>query len=253
MKKVKVILVIVLIPIFMISTTACNKYFYKNDDTSTSSKRITHEDVKKKVINEATEYLKKNYPDDKFTFVSAASPNWADNYYKVGFKTKKYNNKQVIVYGCSSDKQDDDGFTIYTYSDDYYQYYMNEDAEKYFYDLSKKYFDEDIVIKVAFPTSLGFTKAIKIKETFAENFKDGCVNIYLYVFSEKKHDEIKNKFKSFLNCLIDNNIYTSVTYVHINNLSYIRRKNIDYIIDNSERYNIERYDYSTYNGVIKEY
>ena len=80
----------------------------------------------------AREYLKKNYPDDNFTFVSAASPNWADNYYEVGFKTEKYNNQQVMVYGSSSDKKDEDGFTIYTYSDDYYQYYMKDDAEEYF-------------------------------------------------------------------------------------------------------------------------
>lgn len=98
---------------------------------------MTTEDVKERVINQATEYLKKNYPDDKFTFISAASPNWADNYYKVGFKTEKYDNQQVMVYGSSSDKEDEDGFTIYTYSDDYYQYYMKDDAEKYFSKIEK--------------------------------------------------------------------------------------------------------------------
>ena len=95
MKRGKRLLAILLVLILSVSTAGCSKFAQQNQSSSntTSSKRITHEDVKKKVINEASEYLKKNYPDDNFTFVSAASPNWADNYYKVGFKTEKYNNQ----------------------------------------------------------------------------------------------------------------------------------------------------------------
>ena len=144
MKRGKRLLAILLVLILSVSATACSKPIQQSGNTSetTSSKKMTLEDVKKRVINEASEYLKKNYPDDNFTFVSAASPNWADNYYKVGFKTEKYDNQEVIVYGSP---KDEDGFTIYTYSDDYYKYYMKDDAEKYFYDLSKEYIGEDIV------------------------------------------------------------------------------------------------------------
>lgn len=107
MKKKKRLLAILLAVILSVSATACSKPIQQSGNTSetTSSKRITPEDVKERVINQAGEYLKKNYPDNNFTFISAASPNWADNYYKVGFKTEKYNNQQVMVYGSLSDKK----------------------------------------------------------------------------------------------------------------------------------------------------
>ena len=252
MKKKKRLLAILLAVILSVSATACSKPIQQSGSTSetTSSKRITPEDVKERVINQATEYLKKNYPDDNFTFISAASPNWADNYYKVGFKTEKYNNQEVIVYGSP---KDEDGFTIYTYSDDYYQYYMKDDAEKYFYDLSKKYLGEDIVVKVTFAKSIGFTKSIKREKTFSQNLKDDSVTISLYIFSEKKQNEIKDDFELLLNCLINNKIYISVSYLCIDHLFYIENKDINYIINNFDRYNIEMNDYSTYKGIIKEY
>ena len=252
MKRGKRLLAILLVLILSVSATACSKPIQQSGNTSetTSSKKMTLEDVKKKVINEASEYLKKNYPDDNFTFVSAASPNWADNYYKVGFKTEKYDNQEVIVYGSP---KDEDGFTIYTYSDDYYKYYMKDDAEKYFYDLSKEYIGEDIVVKVTFAKSIGFTKSIKREKTFSQNLKDDSVTISLYIFSEKKQNEIKDDFELLLNCLINNKIYISVSYLCIDHLFYIENKDINYIINNFDRYNIEMNDYSTYKGIIKEY
>ena len=252
MKRGKRLLAILLVLILSVSATACSKPIQQSGNTSetTSSKKMTLEDVKKRVINEASEYLKKNYPDDNFTFVSAASPNWADNYYKVGFKTEKYDNQEVIVYGSP---KDEDGFTIYTYSDDYYKYYMKDDAEKYFYDLSKEYIGEDIVVKVTFAKSIGFTKSIKREKTFSQNLKDDSVTISLYIFSEKKQNEIKDDFELLLNCLINNKIYISVSYLCIDHLFYIENKDINYIINNFDRYNIEMNDYSTYKGIIKEY
>ena len=252
MKRGKRLLAILLVLILSVSATACSKPIQQSGNTSetTSSKKMTLEDVKKRVINEASEYLKKNYPDDNFTFVSAASPNWADNYYKVGFKTEKYDNQEVIVYGSP---KDEDGFTIYTYSDDYYKYYMKDDAEKYFYDLSKEYIGEDIVVKVTFAKSIGFTKSIKREKTFSQNLKDDSVTISLYIFSEKKQNEIKDDFELLLNCLINNKIYISVSYLCIDHLFYIENKDINYIINNFDRYNIEINDYSTYKGIIKEY
>lgn len=252
MKRGKRLLAILLILILSVSTAGCSKFAQQNQSSSdtTSSKRITHEDVKKKVINEASEYLKKNYPDDNFTFVSIGSTNWAYNYYRLSFKSEKYDNQEVIVYGSP---KDEDGFTIYTYSDDYYQYYMKDDAEKYFYDLSKKYLGEDIVVKVTFAKSIGFTKSIKREKTFSQNLKDDSVTISLYIFSEKKHSDIKDDFELLLNCLIDNKIYISVSYLCIDHLFYIENKDINYIINNFDRYNIEMNDYSTYKGIIKEY
>lgn len=248
----KRLLAILLIVILFVNVTACSKTAQQDGNTSntTSSKRMTTEDVKKKIINEATEYLKKNYPDDKFTFVSIGSTNWAYNYYRLSFKSEKYDNQQVMVYGSLNDESE---VTPYTYSDDYYQYYMKDDAEKYFYDLSKKYLGEDIVVKVIFSKEIGSTQSIKREKTFSQNLKDDSVTISLYIFSEKKQNEIKDDFELLLNCLINNKIYISISYLCIDHLFYIKNKDINYIINNFDRYNIEMNDYSTYKGIIKEY
>ena len=248
----KRLLAILLIVILFVNVTACSKTAQQDGNTSntTSSKRMTTEDVKKKIINEATEYLKKNYPDDNFTFVSIGSTNWAYNYYRLSFKSEKYDNQQFMVYGSLNDESE---VTPYTYSDDYYQYYMKDDAEKYFYDLSKKYLGEDIVVKVIFAKEIGSTQSIKREKTFSQNLKDDSVTISLYIFSEKKQNEIKDDFELLLNCLINNKIYISVSYLCIDHLFYIENKDINYIINNFDRYNIEMNDYSTYKGIIKEY
>lgn len=248
----KRLLAILLIVILFVNVTACSKTAQQDGNTSntTSSKRMTTEDVKERVINQATEYLKKNYPDDNFTFVSIGSTNWAYNYYRLSFKSEKYDNQQVMVYGSLNDESE---VTPYTYSDDYYQYYMKDDAEKYFYDLSKKYLGEDIVVKVIFSKEIGSTQSIKREKTFSQNLKDDSVTISLYIFSEKKHGEIKDDFELLLNCLINNKIYISISYLCIDHLFYIKNKDINYIINNFDRYNIEMNDYSTYKGIIKEY
>lgn len=184
MKRGKRLLAILLVLILSVSTAGCSKFAQQNQSSSdtTSSKKMTLEDVKKRVINEASEYLKKNYPDDNFTFVSIGSTNWAYNYYRLSFKSEKYDNQQFMVYGSLNDESE---VTPYTYSDDYYQYYMKDDAEKYFYDLSKRYLDEDIVVKVIFAKEIGSTQSIKREKTFSENLKDDSVTISLYIFSEK--------------------------------------------------------------------
>lgn len=257
MKKKKRLLAILLAVILSVSATACSNPIQQSGSTSetTSSKRITPEDVKERVINQATEYLKKNYPDDNFTIISAASPNWADNYYKVGFKTEKYNNQQVMVYGSSSDKKDEDGFTIYTYSDDYYQYYMKDDAEKYFYDLSKKYLGEDIVVKVDVQTAFASTKNTDYdySKTFIENYRSTPLFLTVYIFSVNSYEVEKNNIYDLLNTFIDEKISIRLKYIYVKNTSYIINKKIDEIINNIDRYCLEKSDFTTYKGVIKEY
>lgn len=196
MKRGKRLLAILLVLILSVSMAGCSKFAQQNQSSSdtTSSKRITHEDVKKKVINEASEYLKKNYPDDNFTFVSAASPNWADNYYKVGFKTEKYNNQEVIVYGSPKDES---GVTTYTYSDDYYQYYMKEDAEEYFSLKLKKYLENEFVIKVDFFNGIGFTKIVNNNQTCSENIENDNFRCLVYVFPIKNLRMLIIKLKNF--------------------------------------------------------
>lgn len=253
----KRLLAILLIVILFVNVTACSKTAQQDGNASntTSSKRITPEDVKARVINQATEYLKKNYPDDKFTFISAASPNWADNYYKVGFKTEKYDNQQVMVYGSSSDKEDEDGFTIYTYSDDYYKYYMKNDAEEYFSLKLKKYLENEFVIKVRFRDGIGFTKAVNNDQTCTENIENDNFRCLVYVFSNQKFENVDNQIEKFAKEIADNNITVNLYYIYTKQLTTVSKYTTNKIFDEIKSYSLDgdiTFKYSTYDGVVNK-
>ena len=255
MKKKKRLLAILLAVILSVSATACSKPIQQSGNTSetTSSKRITHEDVKKKVINEASEYLKKNYPDDNFTFVSAASPNWADNYYKVGFKTEKYDNQEVIVYGSPKDES---GVTTYTYSDDYYKYYMKDDAEEYFSLKLKKYLENEFVIKVDFFDGIGFTKAVNNNQTCAENIENDNFRCLVYIFSNQEFKNVGNQIEKFTKEIADNNITITLYYIYTKQLTTVSKYTTNKIFDEIESYSLDGNItpmYSTYDGVVNKY
>ena len=255
MKRGKRLLAILLVLILSVSTAGCSKFAQQNQSSSdtTSSKRITPEDVKKKVINEASEYLKKNYPDDNFTFVSAASPNWADNYYKVGFKTEKYDNQEVIVYGSP---KDEDGFTIYTYSDDYYQYYMKDDAEEYFSLKLKKYLENEFVIKVDFFDGIGFTKAVNNNQTCAENIENDNFRCLVYIFSNQEFKNVGNQIEKFTKEIADNNITITLYYIYTKQLTTVSKYTTNKIFDEIESYSLDGNitpKYSTYDGTVNKY
>ena len=255
MKRGKRLLAILLVLILSVSTAGCSKFAQQNQSSSetTSSKKMTLEDVKKRVINEASEYLKKNYPDDNFTFVSAASPNWADNYYKVGFKTEKYNNQEVIVYGSP---KDEDGFTIYTYSDDYYQYYMKDDAEEYFSLKLKKYLENEFVIKVDFFDGIGFTKAVNNNQTCAENIENDNFRCLVYIFSNQEFKNVGNQIEKFTKEIADNNITITLYYIYTKQLTTVSKYTTNKIFDEIESYSLDGNItpmYSTYDGVVNKY
>lgn len=255
MKKKKRLLAILLVLILSVSTAGCSKFAQQNQSASdtTSSKRITPEDVKKEVINEASEYLKKNYPDDNFTFISAASPNWADNYYKVGFKTEKYDNQEVIVYGSPKDES---GVTTYTYSDDYYQYYMKEDAEEYFSLKLKKYLENEFVIKVRFKGGIGFTKAVNNNQTFIENIENDNFRCLVYIFSNQEFEQVDNEIKKFAKETADNNITIKIYYIYTKQLLTVSKYTTNDIFDKLKSYSLDGNitpKYSTYDGTVNKY
>ena len=255
MKRGKRLLAILLVLILSVSTAGCSKFAQQNQSSSdtTSSKRITHEDVKKKVINEASEYLKKNYPDDNFTFVSAASPNWADNYYKVGFKTEKYDNQEVIVYGSPKDES---GVTTYTYSDDYYQYYMKDDAEEYFSLKLKKYLENEFVIKVRFKGGIGFTKIVNNDQSFTENIKNDKFFCLVYIFLNQEFKNVDDQIEKFVKEIADDNINIDLYYIYTKQLVTISKDSTNDVFNRLKSYSIDGdigFKYSIYNGSIDKY
>ena len=237
MKKKKRLLAILLAVILSVSATACSKPIQQSGNTSetTSSKKMTLEDVKKRVINEASEYLKKNYPDDNFTFVSIGSTNWAYNYYRLSFKSEKYDNQQFMVYGSLNDESE---VTPYTYSDDYYQYYMKDDAEEYFIGLAEKYIDGTINVNITFETTIYCTKQIDNKLDFYENLSRNQIYFNLCFIYDGNLENKKDSIELFLKKMVDVRVYTLIWF--------------KYKKENSSN----KYDgflkYKTYNGIIEE-
>ena len=255
MKRGKRLLAILLVLILSVSTAGCSKFAQQNQSSSdtTSSKRITHEDVKKKVINEASEYLKKNYPDDNFTFVSIGSTNWAYNYYRLSFKSEKYDNQQFMVYGSLNDESE---VTPYTYSDDYYQYYMKDDAEEYFSLKLKKYLENEFVIKVQFTTGIGGAKAVNNNQTFAENIENDNFLCWVYIFSNQEFENVDSQIEKFAKEIADNNITVTLYYIYTKQLVTISKYTTNKIFDEIKSYSLDQdigAKYYTHNGIIKKY
>lgn len=255
MKRGKRLLAILLVLILSVSTAGCSKFAQQNQSSSdtTSSKKMTLEDVKKRVINEASEYLKKNYPDDNFTFVSIGSTNWAYNYYRLSFKSEKYDNQQFMVYGSLNDESE---VTPYTYSDNYYQYYMKEDAEEYFSLKLKKYLENEFVIKVRFKGGIGFTKAVNNNQTFIENIENDNFRCLVYIFSNQEFEQVDNEIKKFAKEIADNNITIKIYYIYTKQLLTVSKYTTNDIFDKLKSYSLDGNitpKYSTYDGTVNKY
>ena len=255
MKRGKRLLAILLVLILSVSMAGCSKFAQQNQSSSdtTSSKRITHEDVKKKVINEASEYLKKNYPDDNFTFVSIGSTNWAYNYYRLSFKSEKYDNQQFMVYGSLNDESE---VTPYTYSDDYYQYYMKDDAEEYFSLKLKKYLENEFVIKVRFKGGIGFTKIVNNDQSFTENIKNDKFFCLVYIFLNQEFKNVDDQIEKFVKEIADDNINIDLYYIYTKQLVTISKDSTNDVFNRLKSYSIDGdigFKYSIYNGSIDKY
>ena len=255
MKRGKRLLAILLVLILSVSMAGCSKFAQQNQSSSetTSSKKMTLEDVKKRVINEASEYLKKNYPDDNFTFVSIGSTNWAYNYYRLSFKSEKYDNQQFMVYGSLNDESE---VTPYTYSDDYYKYYMKDDAEEYFSLKLKKYLENEFVIKVDFFDGIGFTKAVNNNQTCAENIENDNFRCLVYIFSNQEFKNVGNQIEKFTKEIADNNITITLYYIYTKQLTTVSKYTTNKIFDEIESYSLDGNItpmYSTYDGVVNKY
>lgn len=255
MKKKERLLAILLAVILSVSATACSKPIQQSGNTSetTSSKKMTLEDVKKRVINEASEYLKKNYPDDNFTFVSIGSTNWAYNYYRLSFKSEKYDNQQFMVYGSLNDESE---VTPYTYSDDYYQYYMKDDAEEYFSLKLKKYLENEFVIKVTFTTGIGGAKAVNNNQTFAENIENDNFLCWVYIFSNQEFENVDSQIEKFAKEIADNNITVTLYYIYTKQLTTVSKYTTNKIFDEIKSYSLDQdigAKYYTHNGIMKKY
>ena len=216
------------------------------------AKSESAEDKKARVISEATAYLKENYPNDEFTYIEGRSPNSAYNYYELGFTSKNYDNKQFSVFGGEKDEKNEEGLTKITYYDDYYQYYMIEDAEKYFYDIAKEYLGEDIVVKVDVQNGLAAAEKIQNNKNFVDNLKDDSILPFVHMFGLNSYAKEKDNINNFFKQLSEYKAGIVFNYYYVKDFSEIKDKNINDILDKGEKYYLEKKHFSIRNGIVKE-
>ena len=140
-----------------------------------------------------------------------------------------------MVYGSLNDESE---VTPYTYSDDYYQYYMKDDAEEYFIGLAEKYIDGTINVNITFETTIYCTKQIDNKLDFYENLSRNQIYFNLCFIYDGNLENKKDSIELFLKKMVDVRVYTLIWF--------------KYKKENSSN----KYDgflkYKTYNGIIEE-
>ena len=241
-----------LIIVMMVSLARCKLPKATSIDTQTNTNNtesVTSKQAEKeRVIDEAKAYLRENYPDDEFTYVSGRSPEWAYNYYELAFTSKKYDNQEVIVYGdprkddnpnsvVMSYYRDDNGNVIYDYFDTYYQYSMKSEAEEYFYDQASKYIENYCSVKIEFYDGIGFAKSVVSKSSFVENAKNDTITYYVCFDFNNNVIDIDFQIMKFLEDLAKDGINTDVIFSNVK-----REHNGD----------CNTYVYTIENGLIEE-
>ena len=217
------------------------------DNSIVSSAPTAAQERKERVVAEATEYLKENYPDDEFTYVSGRSPDWAYPYYELAFTTKKYDDQEFTVYGVYPNGEATDVEIPYfpeinteqefEYYDTYYQYYMKEDAEKYFTDLGNEYIGGIETCDVFFQGEIYSSKYINKAEPFSTNLELGNINVRVGLKTDKVLSYDKKEVKKLLEYLLEKKIYTSVWVKY---KGFVDEEGYEYV------------RYTTYNGIVKE-
>lgn len=131
-----------------------------------------------KIKDKALEYLNSNY-DDTFTAMGYSASGWAYDYSTVSFNSGKYSKSvEVRVYKENG---------TYSFTDDYFKLYMENDAVAYLKNIVNRYGKANEV-KVRFvspelPDSLG-TKA-----TFSDYMASGKCDLEVYIVSGSAFNE----------------------------------------------------------------
>lgn len=126
----------------------------------------------------ALEYLNENY-DDTFTALGYSDGDWAYDYSTVNFTSAKYS-KPVEVRVYEIDEK-------YSFKDDYFKLYMENDAVLFFENIVSKYGKEN-EIKVRF-VSPELPDSLSTKATFLDYVSSAKCNMEVYIISSSAFNE----------------------------------------------------------------
>lgn len=196
----KKILLFLLIPTLIFSLTGC---LDKKDES--------YEELTLKYLNDT--YSNKN---DTFTFISYQYDLFPGSHDCCYFKSEKYN-ETITVYFSKENNN-------YSFRDNYFQLYMKEDAEKYFYDISKQY--QTIETKVRFSSPY----LSNASSSFDEYINNGECNIDVYFISNNKFTD--ENINSILNNIINDKIYGCFNFIVTDDQNLLSNYTLDAILNN---------------------
>ena len=167
------------------------------------------------------EYLNENY-DDTFTAKSYSSGGLMYSYATVAFESEQYADStvEVRIY------ENEDG--TYTFAEDYYHYYMYDEAVAYFTELLDV--EIPVTVKVRFPADI-WSNELNGASTFAEWIQNGnCDMEVFYITNQEVSDEKKN---ALVEQVAKNKIIGSVYFYTTTDEILLSDKMVSEVINNS--------------------
>ena len=203
------------------------------------------------VVAEAAEYLKDTYPDDEFTYIGGTPPSWAYNEYTLVFSTKKYEDRELKVYAVTHDDNKDD-MSKYEFYDTYFEYAVNDEAEKYFYDLFGESISEPFRMKIDYLNSYEAARCYDSNLDFVENYNNRNFDLTVYLFFNKEDSEVDDTINKIITDYYEKKLQLWVTRIVIDDINIVNNDTIQQIKDSYDGTFSRRKDFGTAQLLIEE-
>lgn len=179
----------------------------------------------------ALEYLNENY-DDTFTALGYSDGDWAYDYSTVNFTSAKYS-KSVEVRVYEIDEK-------YSFKDDYFKLYMENDAVLFFKNIVSKYGKEN-EIKVRF-ISPELPDSLSTKATFSDYVASAKCNMEVYIISSSAFNE--SDINAILSDICNAKIMGNFRFTVTNDKDLLSAYGISEIVNEKADSIIEKKSYS---------
>lgn len=184
-----------------------------------------------KIKDKALEYLNNNY-DDTFTALGYSDGDWAYDYSTVNFTSEKYSESvEVRVY-------EENG--TYSFTDDYFKLYMENDAVAYLKNIVSKY-GKDNEVKVRF-ISPKLPDLLNTKATFSDYVASEKCNLEVYVISGSAFNE--SDITDILSALCDAKIMGNFRFLTTTDINLLSQYSISEIVNEKADTITEKKSYS---------
>lgn len=250
----KRITLLFLVLTILLSLAGCGLKYTRTtatDDNATYSKQTVYEQRNERVIAQAEEYLKQTYPDDEFTYLGGTPPSWAYNEYTLVFSTKKYEDRELTVYAVTHDDNKDD-MSKYEFYDTYFVYTVNDEAEKYFYDLFGKTISEPFRVKIDYLETYGAAMRYDSSLDFVCNYNSGNFGITVYLFFEREDSKVDDKINEIIEDYYKKNLKIWVTRIVIDDISIVDDDIIQQIKESYDSTFSRRKDFGTAQLLVED-